>query len=200
MPQVLKPEVRDRILAAAEVVFAADGYAKATMAGIAKQAGLSTGNLYRYFAGKEALFEHLLDEAFVARFERLLDARVGALAGVDLRALPESALAADDAMLQFWIAHRLRVVVLLDRAEGSRYADFGDRFVARLVALAGEQLGCAGDELALFTLRNVFQTSRRAVVTILERYEDEAAIRDAFAAFRSFQLAGLDGFRKWVTR
>ena len=45
MPQVLKPEVRDRIVAAAEVVFAADGFAKATMAGIAKHAGLSTGCL-----------------------------------------------------------------------------------------------------------------------------------------------------------
>lgn len=198
MPQVLKPEVRDRIVAAAEVVFAADGFAKATMAGIAKHAGLSTGNVYRYFGGKRDLFEHLLDATFVERFEQLLEARVGALAGVDLRDLPDGAIAADDAMLRFWIDHRLRVVVLLDRAEGSRYASFGDRFVSRLVELASRQLGREADEVVELTLDNVFQTSRRAVVTILERYEDEESIRNAFAAFRSFQLAGLDGFKQWV--
>ena len=198
MPQILKPEVRDRIVAAAEVVFAADGYDKATMAGIAREAGVSTGNVYRYFRGKQALFEHLLDSSFVEQFERLLDARVGALAGVDLHALSEDALAADDAMLRFWIDHRLRIVVLLDRAEGSRHAAFGDRFVRRLVELATDQLACRGDELVELTLHNVFQASRRAVVAVRERYEDEAAIRTAFAAFRSFQLAGLEGFKQWV--
>ena len=68
VPQILKPEVRDRIVAAAEVVFAADGYDKATMAAIAREARVSTGNVYRYFGGKQALFEHLLDGSFIERF------------------------------------------------------------------------------------------------------------------------------------
>jgi len=204
MPQTLKTEVRERIVDAAEGVFAQRGYVGATMAQIAKQAGLSTGNLYRYFANKEALFEHMLGEDFVREFERLLDLRVAALARTDLANLSTEAKGADEAMLRFWFDHRLRVVVLLDRADGSRHEGFGARFVARLVGLTEaqfeEDLGGPVPEAARFMLQQIFQTSRRAVVAILERYETETELRTAFAAFRSYQLAGIAGFREWVNR
>lgn len=202
MPQTLKEEVRARIVRAAEVVFAASGYRGAKMAAIAKEAGLSTGNLYRYFANKDALFEHMLGADFVREFERLLDRRVQALEGSDLVTLSPEAEAADAQMLRFWLDHRLRVVVLLDRAEGSSHEGFGTRFVERLVALSRRQL--AGDrslpEAGEFMLEQIFDTSRRAVVSILERYADEAEILEALAAFRSYQLAGLAGFRTWMNR
>lgn len=204
MPQTLKTEVRERIVDAAEVVFAKYGYTGATMAQIAKQAGLSTGNLYRYFGNKEALFEDMLGADFVHEFERLLDLRVAALARTDLANLSPEARAADEAMLRFWFEHRLRVVVLLDRAAGSRHENFGERFVARLVGLTEAQLeddlGGSVTEAARFMLQQIFQTSRRAVVAILERYEAESELRIAFAAFRSYQLAGIAGFREWVNR
>ena len=202
MPQTLKEDVRDRIVSAAEAVFAASGYRGATMAVIARRAGLSTGNLYRYFANKEALFEHMLGEDFVWRFETLLDQRVEALRDSDLVTLSDQARAADAAMLQFWIAHRLRVVVLLDRSQGSRHEGFGARFVERLAALTEAQLGHEGTlpSSARFMLEEIFQTSRRAVVAILEHHASEAEILEAFEAFRAYQLAGIAGFREWVNR
>ena len=204
MPQTLKTDVRDRIVDAAELEFAERGYVGATMAQIAKRAGLSTGNLYRYFANKEALFEHMLGADFVEQFERLLDLRVAALARTDLASLSNEAKAADEAMLRFWFDHRLRVVVLLDRAAGSKHEGFGEHFVARLVGLTEAQLeddlGGSISEQARFMLRQIFQTSRRAVVAILERYERESDLRAAFAAFRSYQRAGIAGFREWVKR
>ena len=60
--QTLKPELEARVLDAAEAVFAESGYAGATMAAIAERAGMSTGNVYRYFANKEALFLALFPE------------------------------------------------------------------------------------------------------------------------------------------
>jgi len=202
MPQTLKDEVRDRIVAAAEVVFAAGGYRGATMAAIARDAGLSTGNLYRYFANKEALFEHMLGADFVREFEALLDQRVRALEGSDLVNLSGEAKRADARLLRFWLDHRLRVVILLDRADGSRHEGFGTRFVERLVALTRTQLECDGPlpDAADFMLEQIFQTSRRAVVAILERHDTEPAMLEAFEAFRSYQLAGIAGFRTWVNR
>lgn len=47
---------------AAEKVFADKGFAGATMADIAREAGLSAGAIYRYFPSKEALIEALSDE------------------------------------------------------------------------------------------------------------------------------------------
>lgn len=205
MAQKLKPAVRERILAAAERAFARGGYRPTTMGQIADEAGLSAGNLYRYFPGKEALFHAVVDDDFVARFDALLERRVRALSHLDR--VDDGRAAVDDAageMLGFWIAHRWQVVILLDRAAGSQRDGFGDRFVQRLVHMTLEHLAARhGDVLppvVPFTLENIFETSRRAIVRILERSTSEDEIRDAFEAFWSFQLAGLAGFEEWLLR
>lgn len=204
MAQRLKPEVRERIVAAAEEVFAADGFAPAKMADIAEVAGISAGNLYRYFAGKDELFHAVVDPSFVAEFDALLDERVQALSRIGPKHADVKGDAAADEMLTFWIRHRHRVVVLLDRCDGSRYQGFPQRFVERLVEMTLAHLR-RGRRRALppvvsFTLRNVFDVSRRSIVAILETYETEAEIRLAFEAFWSFQLAGLAGLEGWVRK
>ena len=52
-----QPETRDRILAEAERVFRAYGYAKTTVADIAKACGMSPANVYRFFESKAAINE-----------------------------------------------------------------------------------------------------------------------------------------------
>ncbi len=54
--QYLKTEVRQRILTAAEQEFKQHGYMDASIRTIADSAGISLGNIYRYFNNKEALF------------------------------------------------------------------------------------------------------------------------------------------------
>ena len=63
--QVRSRETRDRVLAAAEEVFATKGYEGARMADIAEAAGCSVGALYQRFKDKDALFNGVAD-AFVA--------------------------------------------------------------------------------------------------------------------------------------
>ncbi len=55
MPQTLKQPVRARILQAAEALLYEKGPAGATMRDIAGAAGVTPGNLYRYYPGKEQL-------------------------------------------------------------------------------------------------------------------------------------------------
>lgn len=52
---------RRAILKAAARVFARDGFARASMAGIAAECGISKANLYHYHAGKDGLLFDLLD-------------------------------------------------------------------------------------------------------------------------------------------
>jgi hypothetical protein len=106
-------------------------------------------------------------------------------------------------LLRFWIDHRLQIVVLLDRATGSRYEAFADRFAGELMrptlaklrreANARRRLG-----LVRFTLQNIFGNTVRTIVSILESHKREADIREAFSAFWSYQLAGLEGLKRWV--
>ena len=51
------PARRDHIAAAAERAFVRHGFHAATMQQVAEEAGMSAGNLYRYFPSKEALVE-----------------------------------------------------------------------------------------------------------------------------------------------
>jgi AcrR family transcriptional regulator len=53
---------RSRILEAALVVFEREGLVEATMQSIGKEAGLSSGSVYRYFADKSEIFAFLLGQ------------------------------------------------------------------------------------------------------------------------------------------
>ncbi len=205
MAQTLKNEMRERIERAAITEFAAAGFHRATVSAIARSGGLSAGNVYRYFDGKRGLFDAVVDDAFVAEFDAMLDTRVGALADQpNLRVLDGAAAAAQSALLDVWIANRLRVVILLDRSESTRLEPFAASFVSRLVEAFERALqdraGVTLGPPARFVLTAIFDNTRTTLVSILESHTDPDAIRGAFSAFWSFQLAGLAGFEQEMTR
>ncbi len=68
---------RARIIAAAERAFVRHGFHATTMQHVADEAGMSAGNLYRYFASKEALVEGLCCADQVERSEIFSQMAVG---------------------------------------------------------------------------------------------------------------------------
>lgn len=68
---------RERLCATAARLFAREGYATVTMRGIGKEAGLSHAAVYRYFPGKEALFQRVRAQAFVRFAEHIQSAAAG---------------------------------------------------------------------------------------------------------------------------
>lgn len=198
MVQRLKPEVRERILDAATQVLMERGFHGATVARIAAVAELSAGNIYRYFQNKEALYDAVIDDGFVDTFEELLRSRVGALAALGSLVEPDlEARERQARLLDFLVEHRSRVVILLDRSEGTRHADFAGRFVALMADLAHDDLQSRSPVAPHVRplLTSLFDGTRRTLVAILEQHAAPDPIRQAFATFWSFQLAGLDGLR-----
>lgn len=192
MPQHLKSELRDRIIQSAAQAFAMRGYAGTSMASIAREAGVATGNTYRYFTNKLELFNAVVPLDTVQRFDAVLNARLASLARLDdIRSLDAGAAEAQSALLDFWTTHRWACVILLARSEGTPYAGFGDRFVDRLVdALVAAR---SMPEGARFICRQIFEGTRQAIVAILLEYAEAAQVRAAFAQFWRYQLAGLAG-------
>lgn len=66
--QIIKEELRNRILEIAEQEFLQNGFDKASLRVIAKKCGTTIGNLYHYFSNKEALFEDLVIQEYNAFF------------------------------------------------------------------------------------------------------------------------------------
>lgn len=62
--QQMRAESRSTLLRAARKVFAERGYFQCKISDIASEAGMSQGNLYWYFSGKEDLLEAVLADGF----------------------------------------------------------------------------------------------------------------------------------------
>jgi AcrR family transcriptional regulator len=78
---------RRQIIDAAIVCFARDGFHRATMRDVCREAGLSLGAVYRYFAGKDEIIEAIADERH-AREAGFIEHAEEAAEGVEaLRAL-----------------------------------------------------------------------------------------------------------------
>lgn len=111
MPRLDAARKRDRyeaILDAAEQVLARGGYAEASVGEVARQAGISDGLIYRYFAGKQDLRDQVLTR-FYGRILAEAQAAIGARKSFHdrLLALVETHLTAfrdDQALCRLFIA------------------------------------------------------------------------------------------------
>lgn len=60
--QILKEDIKQKIIEAGKKKFKKDGYANTSMKDIATDVGISTGNIYRYFLTKSHLYNEIVKE------------------------------------------------------------------------------------------------------------------------------------------
>ena len=127
MAQVLKDEIRENILKAALQEFFEKGYKSAAMRHIATQAKIPTGLIYSYYENKEALFEAVL-RPVLYDWERVLTS-----GGEDNSKHMDSDIyglskAETECILNLF-DHRQEFIILIDKSEGTKYANEKERFV-----------------------------------------------------------------------
>lgn len=116
-PRAQRGEIAERILAAAQEGFAADGYAATTLQGVARGAGVDTKLVRYYYRDKHTLFEACLPgpELLVERVQGAIDVP-----------LPERGQAAVRAALAAWadpdLARVLRTSLLIAAHEPAAMA------------------------------------------------------------------------------
>src|SRR5690625_5512629 len=75
---------RERIMLAAESLFASQGFSATSVREIVGQANVTAPVLYYYFGSKDELLQTFIAERFDAHFTRILDSIVGVYNIVDL--------------------------------------------------------------------------------------------------------------------
>jgi AcrR family transcriptional regulator len=79
----IRAESRARIIDTARRLFAEKGYDGCNVSDIARQAGMSQGNIYWHFPSKEALFQAVLMEGFQALAATMSEAAAGPGSGLE---------------------------------------------------------------------------------------------------------------------
>lgn len=199
MAQYLKNDIQEALVRAALDEFARKGFRSASVAGIAAAASVSTGNVYRYFESKTALYQAAVPEDFVATFQRLLRQRVEAARGAgSLQRLAPTApyRVFSEELLAFCIQHRLRVAVLLASCEDTEHEGFAASVVQSLVssAIAHFHARPAPSSPERFALEELYRNFVGAMERILRRFEHEQDIRAAVEALTRYHLTGLVAF------
>lgn len=125
--QVLKEEVRDNIKQAAKQCFMVSGYAKTSMREISREANISTGNLYRYYANKESLFD-----ALVRPVVELFEKRKKPIEDFDFPLLDANILLNQellDTLINAHVIYREELFLLFLRNEGTKYENVKQVFI-----------------------------------------------------------------------
>lgn len=114
---------RERILDAAEQVFAEKGMAAAPVRDIAARVGLNPASLYNHFAGKEELYEAVLERGLTPVLELLSDLMRGE------RTRDREELAIDQVVLHFAASPNLAKLIHYETlAGGERLAKIAGRW------------------------------------------------------------------------
>ncbi|OPX44403.1 putative HTH-type transcriptional regulator YttP [Ruminiclostridium hungatei] len=124
----LKEEVKEKILASAVIKFREQGYSGASMRQIASSAGVSLGNVYRYFENKDALFNAIVGPvyesyiAFIHHIDNLIadeenNMEAGAAAASDIAEISKI----QEKLLEICEEHYTELLIIMDKSAGTRY-------------------------------------------------------------------------------
>lgn len=187
---------KEALLTAARMVFAHDGYHRATVRDIAHEAGVATGTFYLYFSSKEACLLGLIDAFYHLLVGRIVAARAGR-SGV-----LEKLTASIETVIRVFAAHSdLARIVLIHAHAGGAHPAFDERLAqlhtdfARLVQADLDE--AAGDGLIP---RQATAVAARAVIgsmyeniTAWLREGQPADLEEAVPALVAFNLRGIGG-------
>lgn len=115
--QVLKEEMRKRIYEAAIGEFYKKGFSQASMREIAKSAGMTVGNLYRYFKDKEDLFCSVISPVYESLME-LVDKSIEL---VKHRFDTSFFEFLSEQILKIRKVHKIELLILFEGSGGTKY-------------------------------------------------------------------------------
>ena len=200
MAQILKEDIKRRIDDAALEIFCEMGYQGAVMADIARVAGVSVGNIYRYYKNKEELFHLLVPLEIINTFRDMIGNKFMIADGMDLknaRYAPAMNLM-DERLLDYLVTYRRQIIITMEEKEGNPYQGFKDELVGLMTEMALRYTNTVDrpihiDELKKRMLRLVYENLYNAVVEILKTYTRADDIIAAFESLLDYHFFGVPG-------
>lgn len=182
--QTLKEDVRQSILRAALNEFKSHDYADASMRRIAAAAGVTTGNIYRYFKNKEELFEALVGPIYEKIIHYILDLKkeldrcyTGQDNGLKYLKMVE------ETIVGLFLEYSAELTILMNRSSGSKYGQVKEQMVSLIVTILEDAFTAGPQNAAELTTANrqsarmLAGTIVEGVCLILKEYEDGETVK-----------------------
>ena len=177
--KLLKEEMRQRIVEAARDEFFQSGYARASMRAIAQQAGLTVGNIYLYFPGKEQLFDAIVGET-VRQIQEIT--RLPSANNDTIRKMA-------DALRATFVQNRVEFMILVTRSSGSKYENYKQMLITLAQRRMREEFVARGYEALYDPLAVAIM---EGLMEIFRTYDgDEKRLEQSLVCFLNYMLGGL---------
>ena len=124
MAQVLKDDIREKILNAALQEFFEKGYKSAAMRNIAEIAKIPTGLIYSYYKNKETLFDEVLRPVNYNWYAVL------SAADVNHKNEPKDLSNAERKCLLNLLDHRKEFIIMVDKSQGTKYENQKEEIIS----------------------------------------------------------------------
>ncbi|WP_234123626.1 TetR/AcrR family transcriptional regulator [Clostridium hydrogenum] len=182
--QVLKDEIRNKILLVAEDMFYQKGFKETTTRNIANEAGISVSNLYLYYENKEAIFHGVIDQFykfFISSFENFFDHNDKNI---------EMAVYISTFIENIIINNRKKFVIISDKSQGTKYEGFKQQVVtilnSHITAQVDKDLG--QNQLILYILSKNFIDG---IIEIAKQYKNEHWLKNSLNILVTYHMNGM---------
>ncbi len=140
MAQYKKEEIQTLILNSAEELFASKGYKSTTISDIAKASGISVGNVYRYYKGKDQILDQILPKEFVESLQEKLRSKIltGKSDSISKQSQNKEYLQQTDLFQNMLKDNQQKLVILMQYSQETPYESFRKDMVQNLSELVLE--------------------------------------------------------------
>jgi len=190
--QYKKDGIKEKIDVAALEVFAEKGYKGAKISDIGERAGVSVGNIYRYYNSKADIFYENIGEDFIKEAKRLLAEKIAVMEGKDLipEGHQEEFWLANEEVISFMLENRHKMIIVFGRSEGTVYENAKEEQVSYIIGKVGESIAPQPVEPAAAI---VYRSLIDMVLNILSASADHAVIREHLHMVNMYHLFGITG-------
>jgi AcrR family transcriptional regulator len=199
--QILKNDIKDKIIEAAVNEFSLNGYEKASMRDIARAAGISVSNTYNYYRNKAQLFETIIEPVYQQVKTLLADS----LKHSGKRLENDNILAFIDdlvkLLMQMDARQRQLLIIMAEKSAGTRYAKAREDVITLLKMHLAEAVRRPGSQPQVEASQGYILTIIAAnyidgLMKIMKDYRSREWAEENIRALLTYHLNGIKGMIK----
>jgi AcrR family transcriptional regulator len=199
--QYKKDEIKEKIDAAALAVFTEKGYLGAKISDIGKLAGISVGNIYRYYSSKDEIFYANVGEDFIEDAKVLLAEKISTNESQYRRSEEHknNSWLVNEEVINFMVENRSKAIIVFWKSKGTKYENSKVELVEFILSKVGENIF---EEAGIFKAKRseghtagiIYSSLIDMVLSLLEESKDSEALRRSLQSVNTYHMSGITGF------